>query len=99
MIEPAQAHELALPARADTEKPLASALPKVERSGVDAVDLLGATMVPAEAGDHLVEDQKRAIGVAEILQLMQEAVLGLLGARRLQDEARRSGRDVRRTAP
>ena len=88
-----------LPASAETEKPLASALPKHERSGHDVVDLLRAAVVPAKARDHLVEDEQRAVRVAEPLQLVQKAVSAALRCVRPRECSPRSGRDAARTAP
>ena len=49
------------PASAATAKPLPSALPKVGQVGLDAVQGLRTAEVPAEAGDHLVQDEQRAV--------------------------------------
>ena len=50
-----------LPASADSAKPLAMRLAEGRQIRRDAVELLRAAHVPAEAGDHLVEDQQRAV--------------------------------------
>ena len=53
------------PAIAAIGKPLAIALPSVVRSGITPADRLIAAEVVAEAGDDLVEDQQRALAVAQ----------------------------------
>ena len=49
-------------------------LPMTVRSGSDAGELLGAAGRDAEAGDDLVEDEQRAVGVGALAQQLQEAV-------------------------
>src|SRR5207247_4289696 len=48
---------------------------------------LRPAVVPAEAGDHLVEDEERAILAAQLLHFVQEAILRLDAFRRLENES------------
>ena len=86
VIEPAQAHELAPAGERRDREAVGERLAEGGEVGDDVVQLLRAAVVPAEAGDHLVEDQQRAVGVAQALQRVQVARRRVLGARRLEDQ-------------
>ena len=64
--EPAQAHEVALAGEGRHGKPVGDALAEGAQVRIDVVHELGAALVPAEAGDDLVEDEHRAMAVAEL---------------------------------
>ncbi len=86
VIEPAQAHVLAPPGERRHREAVGERLAEGGEVGDDVVQLLRAAVVPAEAGDHLVQDQQRAVGVAQALQRVQVARRRVLGARRLEDQ-------------
>ena len=67
VIEPAQAHELAPAGERRHGEAVRERLAEGGEVGNDAVDFLRAAVVPAESRDHFVENQERAIGVAQAL--------------------------------
>ena len=62
--QPAELHDLAPPDQRGEGEAVGHALAEGGEVGPDAVGRLRAAEVPAEAGDHLVEDEERAVGVA-----------------------------------
>ena len=66
----------ARPPKAASGRPAADDLAEDRQVGQDAEALLGAAARDAEAGDHLVEDEQRAGGVAERAERLEEAGRG-----------------------
>ena len=62
------------PPYAPTGRPPPITLPKRGEIGRDAEARLRAAERDAEAGDHLVEDQQRAVAIAQRAQPAQEAL-------------------------
>jgi hypothetical protein len=65
-------HDVGPPPERGQGKPAARDLAEHGQVGGDAVALLGAAARDPEAGDHLVEDEERAGGVAERAQPLEE---------------------------
>ena len=78
-------HHVALAGQRQTREAVGHGLAEGREIGDHAVQTLRAAQVPAEAGDHLVEHQHRAVGVAERDQLGEEPGRRLLDPRRLED--------------
>ena len=55
-------HELAPPSERRDGEAVSQRLADRREVGQHGVHVLGATKVPAEPGDHLVEDEERAVG-------------------------------------
>ena len=66
----------ARPPNAAAGRPPPTILPRIVRSGQHAEALLRTAARDAEAGDHLVEDEQRARGVAERAEHLEEARRG-----------------------
>ena len=96
VAQPAELHDRRAGRRGPTaEKPLAEAFAERRQVRPHAVESLRAPEVPAETGDHLVEDEQGAFGVAKPAQALEVARRRLPRGRRLEDEAR----DLLRVAP
>ena len=85
-------HDLPPPAVGAHRHPRADDLAVGDEIGLDAVPLLRAAERQPEAGDHLVENERRAVFVAEPPQPLQKAVGGFhhahVGGDRLDDDRR-----------
>ena len=88
VTDPAALHELAPPGERRDREPVGHGLAERRQVGDDPVLGLRAAEPPAEAGDHLVEHEDRALPVAEIRDPLQEAVERWLLPLGLEDDAR-----------
>ena len=96
-------HHVGAAAERRRREPAADDLAEDRQVGEDAEALLGAAAGDAEAGDHLVEDQQRAGGVAERAQRLEEARRrrddAHVPGHRLDDDRRRALRRSARPPP
>ena len=83
VAQAAELHDLALADERGAREAVRHRLAEGRQVGLDAVGRLRAAEVPAEAGDHLVEDEQRAVPRAQVAQALEEprrrrdAALGL----------------------
>lgn len=62
MAQSAALHDIAPPYQGRDREPVAHRFPERREIGIDAIEMLSSAQVPPEAGDHLVEDEQRALG-------------------------------------
>jgi hypothetical protein len=71
--QPAEFHEFPSAGEGGDGEAVAEGLAESGQVGGDAVDALGAVFGPAEAGDHLVEDEDGAVAGGEFANPVQVA--------------------------
>ncbi len=87
MIEAAELHDLATAGQGRKRKAVCQRFSKRRQIGRDAVDVLSARLMPAKAGDHLVENQERAVSMADLLEPGEEVLAWFFEPGRLQNHA------------
>src|SRR5690606_14245985 len=84
----AENHMLALAGERRDGKTVAQRLAETGEVGLHRIMGLRTAARPAQAGDHLVQNEQRAVAMAKILEAPEVARIGLVAARGLQDERR-----------
>ena len=95
-----QVHQVGPAAVCGDGQATADDLPEHREVGADSESLLGAARCHTEAGDHLVEDQERAVAVAQVPQTREEPLCrsnhaGVAGDRLDDDRGRVTERQRR----
>ena len=83
--EAAEAHHVPAAGQRRHRESVRYALAERAQVRLDVVDELGTALMPAEPGDHLVQDEQRAVLVAQAAQAVEVARGGRLDRLGLQD--------------
>ena len=72
LIEPAELHVLSLARERGHREAVGERLAEARKVGRDAVVFLRAAVVPAEASDHLVDNEQGPVRIAKCLQVSRD---------------------------
>src|SRR5690606_31609680 len=65
VLQAAEAHELALPGQGGNRETIGQRLAEAGKIRIDTIEMLRTVPVPAETGDHFIEDEQSPVFMAD----------------------------------